>query len=199
MDGIEKITTRISEDIEQQINAINEEAQQKASEITARYNTLARQAQTDILSRGKSAAEERKERLSGVAHLEVNKRILAEKQALLDEAFQSAMTELTSLPEEQYVALLTNLAVKGVRKGTEQLIFSQADRTRYGKKVVSSANEHLNKAGKKAALTLSESVRPMKGGLVLSDGDIEVNCTFETILRLLRREIAGQVANALFD
>lgn len=50
-----------------------------------------------------------------------------------------------------------------------------------------------------AMLTLSEDTRPMRGGFILRDGRVEVNCAFETLVRLQRTEMAGQVAKTLFD
>ena len=126
------------------------------------------------------------------------------------------------------MALLADLAVKAAVTGREQLIFSQKDRTRVGKQVVAAANEKLAKmvapelpealteskagaildkvvAGASAILagtgmlTLSEQTRPMRGGFILSDGDVEVNCAFETLVRLQRGEISGEVAKVLFD
>ena len=38
-------------------------------------------------------------------------------------------------------------------------------------------------------LTLSGETREMAGGLILRDGQVEVNCAFETQLRVLREEI----------
>lgn len=49
-----------------------------------------------------------------------------------------------------------------------------------------------------ALLTLAEETRPMKGGFILRDGKVEVNCAFETLVRLQRTEMAGEVAKTLF-
>ena len=126
------------------------------------------------------------------------------------------------------MALLADLAARAATTGREQLIFSQKDRARIGKQVVAAANEKLAKAvapelpdalaeskagaildkvvsGASALLagtgmlTLSEETRPLRGGFILSDGDVEVNCAFETLVRLERGEISGEVAKALFD
>ena len=94
------------------------------------------------------------------------------------------------------MALLADLAVEASATGSEKLIFSQADRARLGKAVVVAANEKL---GAKGNLTLSEETRPMEGGFVLSDGAVEVNCTFATLIRLQRGTLAGQVAGVLFE
>ena len=50
-----------------------------------------------------------------------------------------------------------------------------------------------------AQLTLSQETREMAGGLTLRDGNVEVNCAFETQLRVLREEMAAEVAGILFS
>jgi V/A-type H+-transporting ATPase subunit E len=196
MNGIEKIAGRINEDAQREIDEITAQAKAEADAITARYQAQADKESADILARGKQNAEERVERLASVAQLEAKKMTLAAKQFVLDEAFDEALKQLTELPQEKYVALLAALAVKGARSGKEKLIFSPTDRNRYGVKVAAKANGAL---GEKGNLTLSEETRDIRGGLLLSDGDVEVNCAFETLVRLSRNQIAGEVAKVLFD
>lgn len=196
MNGIEKITGRINEDAQREIDAIAAQAKSEADAITARYNAQAEKEAAEILARGKANADERVERLASVAELEAKKMTLAAKQKVLDKAFDKALQDLTELSEEKYVALLAALAVKAASSGKEKIILSPADRSRYGVKVAEMANSALGKKGK---LTLSEETRDIKGGLLLSDGDVEVNCAFETLVRLTRNQIAGDVAKVLFD
>ena len=196
MDGIEKITGRINEDVQREIDALTADANREAGEITARYQAQAQQESADIVERGRKAAAEREERLASVAQLEARKLELAAKQEMLQKAFDTALAYLLDLPEDKYVALLADLAVRAARTGSEQAIFSQKDRTRYGKQAVTAANEKL---GDKGRLTLSQETRPIQGGLILSDGDVEVNCTFETLVRLQRGELDREVAKVLFD
>ena len=196
MDGIEKITGRINADVQREIDELNAGARKEADEIAAQYKAQAGRESAEILERGKKSAAEREERLAGVAQLECRKLELAARQDLLQEAFGKALDNLLHLPEKEYVDLLSKLAVKAARTGKEQVILSQKDRTRYGKQAVTAANEAL---GDKGRLTLSEDSRPIKGGLILSDGDVEVNCTFETLVRLQRSELEREVAKVLFD
>ena len=49
-----------------------------------------------------------------------------------------------------------------------------------------------------ALLTLAEETREMAGGLILRDGSVEINCAFETQLRVLRESMAADVAAILF-
>ncbi len=196
MDGIEKITGRINADIQREIDALTAGAQKEAGEIAAQYRAQAERESAEIVERGRKAAAEREERLAGVARLECRKLELAARQEMIQKAFDKALDRLMNLPEQEYVKLLADLAVKAARSGKEQVILSQKDRTRYGKQAVTAANEAL---GDKGRLTLSQESRAIKGGLILSDGDVEVNCTFETLVRLQRGGLEREVAKVLFD
>ena len=118
---------------------------------------------------------------------------------MLEKAFAQAAEKLENLPEADYIRLLTKLALQASATGREALIFSTADRPRYGKKVVLAANEQLEAEGKTGALTLSEESRDFRGGLYVQDGQIETNCTFSALLRSLRTEMTGEVAAILFE
>lgn len=228
MNGIEKITQRMEDDARRDINEILTAARAQADEITRRCREQADRESAAITARGESAAAEREKRLESMAEMESRKLVLAAKQEVLDEAFTMALEKLCTLPDEEYIELLAALAVKAARTGREKVIFSQKDRNRVGKAVVTRANDTLarkvaprlpgdltdTKAGAildkvvtgasailagTGMLTLAEETRPIKGGIILSDGDVETNCTFETLVRLQRENISGEVAKILFD
>ena len=186
MDGIDKITSRINADVDQEIAEIQAQAAAEAAQIAAEYDQRCTQETEEILSRGRKTAEEREERLASVAQLEARKLILAAKQEVLEEAFRKALEDLLSLPEQEYVELLAKLITKASQSGSEQVIFSQKDRPRYGKAAVTRANELLGERGR---LTLAVETRPIGGGFILSDGDVEVNGTFETLVRIDRKSV----------
>lgn len=195
MDGIEKITQRILEDAQREVAQIAAQAEQKAQEIRAQYDAQAQRETEAILARGEKAAAERMERLESAAGLERRKLELAAKQQVLAEAFEKALTDLCSLPEQEYIELMAALAVKAACSGREQLTFSVTDRARVGKQVVMVANERLGNRGK---LTLSQQTRNIRGGFVMSDDDVEVNCAFETLVRMQREKLEKEVADILF-
>ena len=228
MNGIEKITQRMEDDAQREINEVLTAARAQADEITRRSREQADRESAAIVARGESAAAEREKRLESMAEMESRKLVLAAKQEVLDEAFTMALEKLCTLPDEEYIELLAALAVKAARTGREKVIFSQKDRNRVGKAVVTRANDALarkvapklpgdltdTRAGAildkvvtgasailagTGMLTLAEETRPIKGGIVLSDGDVETNCTFETLVRLQRENISGEVAKVLFD
>ncbi|MDE6590724.1 MAG: hypothetical protein K2K53_10365 [Oscillospiraceae bacterium] len=195
MNGIEKITARIQEDSQKEIDAVLAEARAKAADIAAKAKAEAKAVADEVLAQGRRAAEEREDRLASTTQMECRKAALAAKQDVIEEAFQRAHKQLLALPTEKYVALLADLAVQASATGKEKLIFSPSHRAQVGKAVVTAAN----KKREDAAFTLAEETRPMDGGFILSDGAVEVNCTFDTLIRLQRGALAGEVAKVLFE
>lgn len=228
MEGIEKITAKIAEDAQAEIDALTAETDGKIQAIRSNAEHQAQQEANEIVEKGRMAASERLERLSSAAQMERRKLELSAKQEVLGEAFDLALEKLCSLPEQEYIVLLTKLALKASSSGREQLIFSQKDRARVGKQVVIAANEALvkerapslpeevtkSKVGAfvdklvhsttaavtgAGMLTLSEETRDIKGGFIMVDGDVEINCAFETLVRLQREKLEKTVADALFQ
>ena len=227
MNGIEKITAKIAADAQAEVNALRAETEEKIAAIQTQTAAQAEKERSDILARGRKAADERLERLESAAQMEQRKLMLGAKQEVVGEAFDKAVDYLCDLSDDKLIPLLTALAVEASSTGKEALIFSVKDRARIGKQVVIAANEVLAKEvapalpdsltdsrygavlGKvvnataariagTAQLTLSEKTRPMRGGFIMADDDVEINCTFETLVRLQREKLEREVADVLF-
>ena len=195
MNGIEKITARIETDAKAEVAEILREAEEKAAAIREQYKAQAAQDAKAAAEEGRQAAQRQLERLESAAQMDARKQLLSAKQDALNEAFDKAQQRLLSMPDDPYAHLLAQMAVKASRTGREEIILNAKDRGRVGEKVVAKANA-LKKG---AAMTLSQETREMAGGLTLRDGNVEVNCAFETQLRVLREEMAAQVAEILFS
>lgn len=198
MEGIEKITARIIEDAEREIAAMQQETEEEVNTLLAQAQTEAEQESMELLVRGRRAAEERRERLSSSADMECRKLELAAKQELLQQSFDAALEEFCALPQERYVTLLSALAVEASSSGRERMILSARDADRLGEEIVKAANAALQKAGRRGELTLSQETRPIPGGFILAEGDVELNCAFDTLIRLQREKLEKEVAAILF-
>ena len=227
MNGIEKITARIQADAKAEAGQILQEGEQRAAAVKAGYQDQAEKESKALRQEGEAAAQRQFERLESAAGMEARQQLLGAKQACLEEAFAKAQEKLLALPDGEYAALLARMAVKAARTGREEIILNARDRKRVGTQVASQANALLAQASAPAAakemkgskagdllskvvtganaliqgtalLTLSEETREMAGGLILRDGSVEINCAFETQLRVLRESMAADVAAILF-
>ena len=207
MEGIEKITARIAQDAQAEISRLTAETEEKVQAVLTNAAAQAQQEANEIVEKGRMAASERLERLNSASQMERRKLELAARQEVLGEAFA--------------------LALEASSSGKEQLILSQKDRAAVGKQVVMAVNDALVKerapslpeevtrskvgafvdklvhnttaAVTGTGLTLSEETRDLKGGFIMVDGDVEINCAFETLVRLQREQMEKKVADTLFQ
>ena len=227
MNGIDKITQRIGADTQAEIDRILADAAAQAEAAADKFRTQAEAEDRDLLAKSERTAAEREERLVSAAQMEARKTLLTAKQEMVEKAYVLALEKLCALPDDQYTEILAALLVKASSTGREEVILSPEDRKRVGKAAVAKANEILAKAAAPelpkelteskvgavinkvaanvsaiakgtAMLTLSEETRPMRGGFILKDQKVEVNCTFDTLVRLQKAETAGAVAKKLF-
>ena len=228
MEGIEKITARIAQDAQAEISRLTAETEEKVQAVLTNAAAQAQQEANESVEKGRMAASERLERLNSASQMERRKLELAARQEVLGEAFALALEKLCTLPEQEYIALLTRLALEASSSGKEQLILSQKDRAAVGKQVVMAVNDALvkerapslpeevtrSKVGAfvdklvhnttaivtgTGMLTLAEETRDIKGGFIMVDGDVEINCAFETLVRLQREQMEKKVADVLFE
>lgn len=199
MNGIEKITARIRADAEAECAAIRAESEARCAEIRAENERLAQEQYWKLVREGVKDTEQRVQRMGRTARLEARKGVLTMKQESVSKAFDRAKEKIAELPEKDYVAFLAREAAEAAVTGQEEVILSKKDGAAVGAKVVKAANELLAKKGADGVLTLSDDTREMTGGLILKQGDIEVNCTVDTLLELSRGELAARVAEVLFE
>ncbi|MGE4352949.1 MAG: V-type ATP synthase subunit E [Oscillospiraceae bacterium] len=194
MNGIEKITARIIADAQAEADVIKAEAAAKCEEIRGEYDKKAQEEYWRIVRSGVKECEARVQRLSRAAEMEAKKSVLTLKQDMVSAAFAQASEKVCAMPENDYVAFLAGLAAKAADTGHEEIILSSRDAA-LGDKVAKAANALL---GAKGALKVSSVTRDMAGGLILRQGDIEINCNLETIIDQYRYELASQVAEVMF-
>ena len=189
MNGIERITARIEADGRAEAEAILEKGRAEAAAVEEEYRRRADSERAAWKEQAEKKAREREERLVSAAAMESRKTLLAARQEMVEKAFAQALDRLCSLPREEYVEVLAAL-LERCATGGEEVIFSRADRERVGEETLKKA------AGKQ--LRLAEETRPLRGGFVLRKGKVEVNCAFETLVRLQKGQCAAQAAKLLF-
>ena len=116
-----------------------------------------------------------------------------------DRIWQRVAPELEPYPgwKEQAVPALEDLTPRGVTSGTVGGAGTAAQGADAAPEAAS-RTEAPQEAQPSAGLTLAEETRPIQGGFILVNGRVEINCTFDTLVRLQRSETAGSVAKQMF-
>lgn len=199
MNGIEKINARLKADAQAEVDAIRAETEARCAEIAAEYAAKAQEAYEQRMSRGRADCAAGLERAKAGADMEQRKALLQFKQEMVSAAFEKAVEAILSLPREEYTAYLSYLAAEACTLGTEEIALSAADRETIGPELLKKTGALLKARGISPRLHLSSHTAPIRGGLVVRQGNIEINCAVETLVKLHRSGLASQVADILFS
>ena len=194
MNGIEKITQRIETDTQAEIDRILSDARAEANGITDRYQAQADNEAAELAVKNQKAAAEREERLVSTAQMEARKVGLAAKQEMVEKAYDLALEKLCAMEDAQYAAVTAKMLAEAAPSGRGTVYFPDG-KAAVGAEAVKQANAIL---GEKGRLTLAPETRPIQGGFLLVDGSVEVNGTFETLVRFQKGTMASEVAKILF-
>ena len=221
--GIERITEKILADAQAradrtladaqaECDGIRAESERRAGQIRERLTDDAQAKGADLVARAKAAAAMKKRNV-----------LQAQEATLIDGVFDGAREWVLALPREKYTELLVGLLSAALLEQAEteaknlalygeeseqvevfEVLLNKKDRENCGKAVIEAvkkryAGSNRLPEGRVERLVLSKDTLNADGGVVLRYGDVESNCTFETLFGQLHREKEAEVAHALLD
>mgnify|MGYP000844622066 CR=1 FL=1 len=198
MVGIERIKQRILEEAHEEKRTILEDAKSRAQDIAAKSDQKAEEIKQAMLERYKRIGEEEKRKILSISQLELRKALLTEKQSMISDVFEKAEEKLKDLSVQEYQKLISNMLMEAAITGDEEIIIAESDRDKITPSLVSMVNQTLQAAGKNGNLKLSDKSRNMIGGFVLRSKDLEVNNTFDSLVKQEREELETKIAKILF-
>jgi V/A-type H+/Na+-transporting ATPase subunit E len=198
MTSTDRIINKIMEEARQNARKNLDEADKEAFEIMERTRDESRQNMEEMVKKAENEADIRKERMISVAGLEGRKKKLQVKQDMISKVFDTALEFLISKSDNEYEDMLVNMIAETCKDGDAEIILSKKDKGRVGQDFVEKINKKLVKNGIKGNIKLSGETRDIKGGFIIKKGDIEINNSFEAIIRMQRDKLEEIVVAVLF-
>ncbi|MBN2374235.1 V-type ATP synthase subunit E [bacterium] len=198
--SLDKILVQINTEAQQKAEQILLEAKEKAEQIKRESLEDSRLKKEAILDRARQDAQDREKRMVQMARLSGRKSILAEKQKAINFIFNSAMNRLAGLNPGKYKQILRHMLIKAVRSGREEIILPEKDKKLIDDEWLKGVNREISKArGLPGELKVAKETRPIKGGFILRDGLVEINSSFEAILKYNQNELESDVIALLLE
>lgn len=218
MTGLSKITDKILAEARLEAEARLSAADKECESITAEYAAKAEEYRRSADAEARHEAEEIASRARSGEAIEARNTLLRVKGETVDKAFELALEEILSLPEEKYLELLTSMLVASVRiklederirreNGDEDeegaspdecvVSLSERDLGLYGKRLIDAAPRALDGVSH-SAIALSDTPAKIDGGLIFRYGNIEINCSLSSIIGQLRPSLEARVSQVLF-
>lgn len=190
MNDIQAILNQIQADAQQSREALLAAAREKAEDTRSQGRQLAAQEEERLLADARGQVKTILQRADSQAGIEERSTLLAARRQMVDQAFTLAMEQLRAMAPADKVKLYTTLATQNL-EGSAQLILNAADAAQVGPQVVEAVG--------KEKLTLCQTPGSFGGGLILRQGNIETNCTFEVLVGSIKEQLEPEVAALLFQ
>jgi len=198
MAGVEKIREKILQDADLKVNEILEKARLQAKDVVARANEKAALRVKEISQKSVYDINEKKRIVDSMVELEMRKDILTAKQQAIEEVFAKALDRLNNLDNAKYEQVIFDMLMASVESGDEVVVMSENGRKKLSADFIDKVNKALEALGKLGNLKISDETRNISGGFILVGQGVEVNNSFEAVIRLYRDEIEPKVAEIFF-
>lgn len=196
MDGIEKIISIIQQQQKEAEDSIISAAKNKADHIFLEGREKAQNAYSDQLERLTKQIERDHTNACASVDAEMKRRYLACKVECIDSVLDAVLKKLESLPDNEYFALLKNLAARSICSGEGVIALSEKDLKRVPMDFEIDLNGIANK--RNGTIKLSDTPADISDGFVLTYGLISENCGFREILESEKEAVRDTAAKALF-
>lgn len=195
--NIDNIVTKIAADAKEQAAQTLRSAEERARDLEQKAEVRLEKQREEARRATSAEAEQLRERMLRMAALQEKKDALVMKREVVDQAFDAALQRLMDMPREDARKLSLSLLLESAQ-GDEAFLFGPGDEDLYDGAFLQSANEALKAAGKAGTLHYEPQRLAKRGGFVLRRAGMQMEMTWEMVLRVRRDALEADVANMLF-
>lgn len=199
MAGIDNLKNRLIKDSQAEADAIFKESKEKAERIIEDGKVKSKKLIEDSRFKAEKEAASEYERIITKARLDSRNEMITARQEAIDNIFDKAKDYIVSMDSADYTNFIEKLILNNIDMGNEEIIFSESDLKKLDKELLDRVNKKLCEQGKTGDIKISSEKRNIGPGFILKNGRIEINCTIELQLKLLRENIEGEIASIIFE
>jgi V/A-type H+-transporting ATPase subunit E len=186
------IKAKITADAQIQVDAILAEGKKQSAAVTRDAEDQVRAIQTSWKERFAREDPEVARRREIVARLDAARVDLGVRQRIVGEAFDGALRQLADLPKDRYLGFARTLLEKAAASD-ETILLGKNERH------IDAAWISEYNISHRTNLTLSDERLSIAGGFVLRKGKIDINCSWDMLVRDIRPDLEGDVVKRLFS
>lgn len=198
MADLSNLTSKIIDDGNKKASEIEEKSKLEVKEILDKYEKKALAKKEEMILRAKEEGKVKVERILSNSILKVRNEKLKAKQEIINEIFETAITRLLSLNDQDYRTFIKNSILNQDIDGDEELVLREEDKNRIDAAFINNINEELKAKGKIGNINVTYS-NSLKAGFLLSKNGIDINNTFQDLVEANRDSLEKDVIDTLFE
>lgn len=196
MSDIKKLTDKIIQDAQRKKEIrLNDGLKKLTQQEKFQKNKVERQVEELLQRFEKDVQAELSLKISDL-HVKSRSRLLATKQAVLDELFEEALVALRELSPEEFNQFVLSNIQKTHLTGDAEIVMGE-DSLHYATKEV--VERWQKQTDENLHLLLSETTVPNRGGFLLRQGEVEFNFLFESLVSASEEDLSNQLLELIFE
>ncbi len=192
----QQVIDKILNEARSEADAIRSEAESKANSMRSSTESELSEYRQESERLAQESGADKIERMKAQGRMQARKEMLSQKAQLLNDVFTEVRNRIHSLDEHAYKELMSNLMVKAVETGDEEVLVGREE-TRIDQGLVKQVNRKLVN-GFKGNLMLSEERADIEAGFLLRRGKVQVNVSTDVLVSMLRDAMESEIAGILF-
>ena len=194
MAGIDSIIDRILKDARESADARVARAEQDAEKLIAKKKDQAKEEEGKMLADAQKVIDAQAKQNQATQNTKSQRRLLAERVALIDEIVEEAKKRIRNLPSEDRLSMISDFVIGSSEGDDGVLIVSEKDKGGITDAFLKELSSKTN-----STITLSDKDGDFDVGCILICGDCEYNGTLEARSDDLESDIRDAVNQALFS
>lgn len=186
--GLEEITNTIIAEAEKEAEKIRQDSEKKRHAIEEKGKEKASKAELDIKQKIESEGEKVIERAKLESNIEERNQLVEAKQKLVNKAFNQAKKNITQLDQSKHTEILTTL-INGLPEVQDGKIIA-------AKGTIEQIRGALEKSGRN--FKIADEEFDAIGGFIFKSPEIEVNNSYDELLKGLREDLEIEISQKLF-
>jgi V/A-type H+-transporting ATPase subunit E len=185
---LSNIQDTIKKQAQEKVAEIEKAAQKKVQEIEAKIEIERNNLIKEIEQKTQSKITSLKEQTKVALEVEARNAVLQKKQELVREAKDNVIESLCKLSGAEYEKIISKLLKKVDIKGEAEVLVP-ADKEAESKKAINDSGKHLT----------IKTDKNLKGGFIIRTGKVEINNSFEDIVKQIFEEKEMEIVKLLFE
>lgn len=193
--SLEILKEKILNDAKAEAERIKQEAQAEADGIIKEAEAELERLRKKVDGDARRVAEERFQNIVSLARVEGKNQILAVKQRMIQEVFDSAWHHMTLLQKDRFRPFAKRLLALNPPQRDTRLMVGKKSAPMIDEAFIKEVNQELGAPGK---FILVENDRGFDYGFYLITDRVEVDLTFRSVLSAVRDKLEMQIITNLF-
>lgn len=193
MNGLDSIIDAIVDEAQQQasknIQAAQSEKAVLMSETEEELAALEKECKEKILKDSEKVIE----RAEAANEQYLKQQLMITKMKFIDDVIKSAQEKIKAMSTDEYFAAMEKLAEVNAHKADGIIAFNKEDLARIPKDFAENCSKKIDGGSVK----LSDKPADIDGGFIISYGDVEENCSLDSIFRFKYDELCDIVSGFL--